>query len=107
LIDTPGTVSHIDAIPLMKLSDLNLFIIRPGVTTLNMITEVQSLLQDFKLENLYFITNNARKNALRSTNHKTTAVDTGHNSENTVEEEESKNTTAAPGFLRRIALWFY
>lgn len=57
VIDTPGTAQHIDAIPMMKISDLNLFVVRANTTRKQSVINAAVMKSDFELDNLYFLMN--------------------------------------------------
>ena len=100
--DTPDSGTQIDAIPLMKMSDLNLFVVRSNTTRKTSLVAAEQIKQDYNIQNLFFLLNtvsssfrnnsdSSRKSRVRKLN----------------SQSENAKTSYVPEVLRKIALWFY
>ncbi len=100
--DTPETASHIVAIPMMKMSDLNIYVVRANSTRRQSIVAAEQLHKDFELKNFFFLLNavNTPNTSANKTNRRSRLRRTELTTQPT-------NTTYVPSMLRKIALWFY
>ena len=61
ILDTSATANAIDALALMKISDLNLYVVRSEYTSSHLLTYSEMLKQDYKIENMYTVLNGLHK----------------------------------------------
>jgi cellulose biosynthesis protein BcsQ len=61
IIDTSSTSISITPVQLMKLADLNLYVIKVNFTTISYISNADLLVEEYGLKNTHFILNNAHK----------------------------------------------
>ena len=61
IIDTSPTAISITPVQLMKLADLNLYVIKVNFTTISYISNADLLVEEYGLKNTHFILNNAHK----------------------------------------------
>ncbi len=104
VIDTPGTGNHIDAIPMMKISDLNLFVVRANTTRKQSVVNAGLIKSDYEIDNMYFILNSItlNKSTIGSSKAYRGRFRKMDNTSGTRVKKE-----VIPSFLRKIALWFY
>jgi capsular exopolysaccharide synthesis family protein len=103
VIDTPGTANHIDAIPMMKISDLNVFVVRANTTRKQSVIAAGEMKTDYEIDNMHFLLN-----AVSSTrNVKAAPKQKGGYRKMTTNSEAKVDKEIVPSFLRKIALWFY
>jgi len=103
VIDTPGTTNHIDAIPMMKISDLNIFVVRANTTRKRSVISAGEMKTDYEIDNMHFLLN-----ADSSTrNIKADPKQKGGYRKMTTTPETKVDKEIVPSFLRKIALWFY
>ncbi len=57
IFDTPETSNYMDAVPLMKMSDLNMFVVKANSTTFDQLEYASQMKKDFQVENLFMIIN--------------------------------------------------
>ncbi|HMT28612.1 MAG TPA: AAA family ATPase, partial [Bacteroidia bacterium] len=104
VIDTPGTANHIDAIPMMKISDLNLFVVRANSTRKQSVVNAGVMKTDYEIENLHFLLNSV---TTKKNNNTDINIQRGsHRKMNSVPATKV-DKDIVPSFLRKIALWFY
>ena len=100
--DTPDIGTQIDAIPLMKMSDLNLFVVNANTTRKNSLLMAEQVNKDYELSNLFLLLNSVKQNQINYP---------GSNRRSRVRNlNKTKNTPKeayVPTMLRKIALWFY
>ena len=100
IIDSPDTKSSEDSIPLMKSSDINLFIVPHGSDAPQTFETAENLRNDFKIENLFFVLNNTSGTGMKFKSTLKTRQGATLN--------DSVNKHAEPTtFLKRVAMWFY
>lgn len=100
--DTPGTSTQIAAIPMMKMSDLNVYVVRANSTRKQSIVAAEQLHKDFELKNFYFLLNAV--NTPAKIKYKSERRSLSRRTDNSV---QLTNTRYVPSMLRKIALWFY
>ncbi|HNP98175.1 MAG TPA: GNVR domain-containing protein [Bacteroidia bacterium] len=61
ILDTAATANAIDALALMKLSDLNLYVVRAEYTSSHLLTYAEMLKQDYHIENMHIVLNGLHK----------------------------------------------
>lgn len=103
VIDTPGTSNHIDAIPMMKISDLNVYVVRANTTRKQSVIAAGEMKTDYEIENMHFLLNSVSS----TRNVKTAPKQKGGYSKMTTNSETKVDKEIVPSFLRKIALWFY
>ena len=104
VVDTPGTLNHIDAIPMMKISDLNLFVVRSNTTRKQSVVAAGLIKSDYEIDNMYFILNSVKLNNAANGNGKAYR---GRFKKMNNTPTAKVNKDIVPSFLRKIALWFY
>ncbi len=62
VIDTPEVEEHIDAIPFMKWSDLNLFVVKSDTQRAELIKHAEILKEEYRLKEVKFLLNAIKKN---------------------------------------------
>lgn len=96
IIDTPGVNQHIDALPMIKLSDITLFAVKAHSSRKESVYVAENLKETQKIEHLYCVM---------------TPASTKRVSRNKRTRERTIGITRPggekPGLLKRIALWFY
>jgi len=100
--DTPDIGTQIDAIPLMKMSDLNLFIVNANTTRKESLMAAEQINKDYNLPDFNYLLNSVKRFDNQHPG-------TGRRSR--VRNLNKSNTTTkeayVPSLLRKIALWFY
>ncbi|MBL0340761.1 MAG: AAA family ATPase [Bacteroidetes bacterium] len=104
IVDTPGTEQQIDAIPMMKISDLNLFVVRANTTRKQAVINAGLIKTDYDISNMNFLLNSVTIN--KSTSTKGNAY-RGRYRKMETPPSAKVNKDVVPSFLRKIALWFY
>ena len=61
LIDTPATAVSIEGVELMKLADASVYITKADHTTVNYLDHADLLVEEYNLENVHLLLNNAHK----------------------------------------------
>jgi capsular exopolysaccharide synthesis family protein len=102
IFDTPETSNYIDAMPLMKYSDLNLFVIKANKTSFEQVQQATTLKNDFKVQNLYIVLN-----AVTENNNHSGLQTTGSFRVIKNRAQADAETNFIPRMLRKAALWFY
>lgn len=102
IIDTPESMNNIDAIPLMKVSDLTLYIAKAKSTRRESLLNAELIRKDYQIENMYFILNSITK----------PDTHTGKSGRGTYRKmdfsgNQKVKVDYVPAVLRKIALWFY
>ena len=62
LFDTPEVSNYMDAIPLMKTSDLNLYVVKANTTSQELISQAEMIRNDYQIDNMYFVLNAITEN---------------------------------------------
>ncbi|MDQ3050879.1 MAG: AAA family ATPase [Bacteroidota bacterium] len=101
--DTPDIGTQIDAMPLMKMSDLNLFVVNANTSRKLSLVTAEQAKKDYELEHLFLL--------LNSVKHHNNQTLTGQRRSRVRNFNKSDNHTTkkayVPELLRKIALWFY
>lgn len=96
IIDTPESGKYMDAIPLMKMSDINLYVVKANSTQNILLNNAEQIKEEYRLSEVYHVLNNSTEKR----NY------TGHFPSSRFRE---KNTEFAPqvmGILKKMNLWF-
>lgn len=102
IIDTPESGRFIDAVPMMKQSQLNLYVARAKATRKQSLVNAELIQKDYDVENMYFILNSITK----QTTH-TGKIGKGSYRKLKSPESQKVKVSYVPEALRKIALWFY
>ncbi|MFI5218776.1 MAG: AAA family ATPase [Bacteroidia bacterium] len=102
IIDSPDTNSSLDAVPLMKLSDTNLFITPYGSDTQKTFEIAENIRSDYKIENLFFVLN-----MIGSTSGKGNKATLKKSKIEIENNNNQSSATEATPFLKKVAMWFY
>ena len=100
IINTSEITNNIDAIPLMKMSDLNLFVVRANTSRKQSLVLAAQVKNDFEITNLFCLLNNASDNTSERKSRT-------RNRNININREKTEKSAFVPDVLRRIALWFY
>ncbi len=101
IIDVENTMESVNAIPLIKAGDLNLYVVKNGSDAASIFDHAEQLKDDYKLNNLFYILNNgfAMGSNTRRQENKQTAR--GQETQN-ADKQKSKIS-----LMQKAALWFY
>lgn len=103
IVDTSNTNNAIDAIPIMKLSNLNLYVIKSGSGVDDVFENVEKIKNDFNISNIHFL--------LNMTSIKYNPGSSNSNSKSFPRRNKPSSNDQTPAesmpFLKRAALWFY
>lgn len=102
IIDTTNTINSIEAIPLMKISDINLYVVNSGADANSVFENAEHIRSDYNLDNLFFILNKITG----TINHTGSQISKKSFSRVILKDSEHQNSERIP-FLRKVALWFY
>lgn len=102
IFDTPEVSNYMDAIPLMKLSDLNLYVVKANTTTQGLLKQATIIKKDYSIDNMYFVLNAMTQNRNHSG-----YVPTGNFRVLKAREQAANTEALVPRMLKRAALWFY
>lgn len=102
IFDTPEVSNYMDAIPLMKISDLNLYVVKANSTSQSLLSQASVIKNDYNINNMYFVLN-AIKNA---SNYSGTAP-TGNYRVLKARQQADNEVAFVPRMLKKAALWFY
>jgi capsular exopolysaccharide synthesis family protein len=102
IIDTAESLNNIDSVPLMKLSDMTLYVAKAKSTRRESLVNAELIRKDYQIENMYFILNSITK----------PDTHTGKTGRGTYRKIHSSGNQKVkvdyvPAVLRKIALWFY
>ena len=61
IIDTPESGKYVDAIPFMKWSDLNLYIVKADDTSAELINNAELIKEEYRLKEVYFVLNSMQE----------------------------------------------
>jgi capsular exopolysaccharide synthesis family protein len=96
IIDTPGVSRHIDALPMIRISDITLFVVRANSSRKDSIMVAENLQLTSPIENLFYVlTPEAGSGSVRNRRTRERKINI------------TKTTIEKPTLLKRIALWFY
>lgn len=93
LIDTPGTIGRVDALPFIRTSSVTLFVMRKGASKQESVGMIKELSNTLQINTIFGVINNYTKRS--------------HNQFNNIEAGEAHNKTGPRPFLRRVALWSF
>lgn len=93
LIDTPGTIGRVDALPFIRTASLTLFVMRQGASKQESVGMIQELSSTLQINTIYGVINNYTKGS--------------QNQFADIETGQGDNKTGLQTFLRRVALWSY
>lgn len=102
IFDTPEVSNYMDAIPLMKLSDLNLYVVKANATSQGLLKQATIIKKDYNIENMYFVLNAMTQNRNHSG-----YVPTGKYRVLKARQQASNTVAFVPRMLKKAALWFY
>ena len=102
LFDTPEVSNYMDAIPLMKSSDLNLYVVKANTTSQELISQAELIKNDYQIDNMYFVLNAMTQNK----NYAGTAT-TGRFKVLKGQQQAEAEIRLVPRMLKKAALWFY
>ncbi|HEX5001181.1 MAG TPA: AAA family ATPase [Bacteroidia bacterium] len=102
IVDTPEVGKYIDAVPMMKISDLNFYVVRANGTSKTQLANAEFIRKDFGINNLYLVLNTIGKGV----NHSGISTKGKYRKLHTVNNPKI-STGYIPAVLRKIALWFY
>jgi capsular exopolysaccharide synthesis family protein len=101
IIDTPEAGTFIDAVPLMKMSDTSLYVMKANDRSDSQLRNAEIIRNDYGIDDMYIVLNSARS-ASSHTGMTTTKGQKKVKDDQSVEIDGEKVS-----FLRRVALWFY
>ena len=61
IIDTPESGKYVDAIPFMKWSDLNLYVVKADDTKAELINNAELIKEEYRLKEVYFVLNSMQE----------------------------------------------
>lgn len=93
LIDTPGTIGKVDALPFIRTSNITLFVMRQGASKQESLGMIGELSRTLQTDSIYGVINNYSKGV--------------KNQSDNVESENRDTKTSRQPLLRRVALWSY
>jgi len=102
IVDTPEVGKYIDAVPMMKMSDLNFYVVRANGTSRTQLANAEFIRKDFGINNLYLVLNTIGKGV----NHSGISAKGKYRKLHSVNNPKI-STGYIPAVLRKIALWFY
>lgn len=102
IFDTPEVSNYMDAIPLMKLSDLNLYVVKANTTSQGLLKQASIIKKDYNIENMYFVLNAMTQNRNHSGH-----VPTGKYRVLKARQQAANTVAFVPRMLKKAALWFY
>ncbi len=101
--DTPDIGTQIDALPIMKMSDLSLFVVNANTSRKQSLVTAEQAKKDYELENLFLLLNSVKHNNNQTISHpRRSRVRSFSKSDN-----HTTKSSYVPDMLRKIALWFY
>lgn len=102
IFDTPETSNYIDAIPLMKASDLNLYVVKSNTASASYVKQASLIKNDFGIDNMYIVLNGMTENK----NHSGIET-TGRFKVLKGRQQAEAEVRLIPRMLKKAALWFY
>lgn len=96
IIDTPESGKFMDAIPLMKMSDVNLYVVKANSTRHNLLNNAELIKEEYRLTEVYHVLNNSSEK--RNYN--------GYFPSSNFREKNNEFAPQVMGFLKKINLWF-
>lgn len=101
IMDTPEAGTFIDAVPLMKMSDSSLYVIKANNRSEEQLRNAELIQNDYEIEDMSIVLNSART----SSSHTGMMPPKSHRKVR--KDEGVENSGEKVSFLRRVALWFY
>jgi capsular exopolysaccharide synthesis family protein len=101
IIDTPEAGTYIDAVPMMKMSDMTFFVVRAEKSSKNALEEAEQLTSDFGINNLFLVLNDAKSGVNHSGSKTAKLIRLGQ------DEKTGQKSSPVHDVFRKIALWFY
>ncbi len=101
IIDTPETGTYIDAVPLMRMSDLSLYVVKASAKTDSQVINAELICKDYDIHNMHIVLNSVK------TTHNHAGLSRTGTYKLPVYSEGHEIVGEQHGFLRKIALWFY
>ncbi|KXK47448.1 MAG: capsular polysaccharide biosynthesis protein [Bacteroidetes bacterium OLB10] len=102
IFDTPETSNYMDAVPLMKTSDLSFYVLKANESSLEQLEQASVIKQDYSIENLYIIINATQKienfSGLQTTGQYRVLKN---------REQADAEIKFIPRVMKKAALWFY
>ena len=102
IFDTPETSNYIDAVPLMKMSDLNMFVVKANSATFDQLEYASQMKKDFQVENLFMIIN-----GMTDTMNHSGMQTSGKVKQIRRREQAEAEIRLMPRIMKKAALWFY
>jgi capsular exopolysaccharide synthesis family protein len=102
IFDTPEVSNYMDAIPLMKISDLNLYVVKANATSQSLLTQASVIKKDYNINNLFFVLN-----AIKQTRNHSGGAPTGSFRVLKAKQQAANEVAFVPRMLKKAALWFY
>jgi capsular exopolysaccharide synthesis family protein len=102
IFDTPETSNYMDAVPLMKMSDLSLFVVKADKTTFNHLEQAEVIKNDFQIDNVYIVLN-----GIHHTMNHSGLQTSGKIKRIRKQVNASAEIKLMPRMLKKAALWFY
>ncbi len=102
LFDTPEVSNYMDAIPLMKSSDLNLYVVKANTTSQELISQAEMIKNDYQIDNMFFVLN-----AMTENKNYAGAETTGRFRVLKGQQQAEAEIRLVPRMLKKAALWFY
>ncbi|HRC92847.1 MAG TPA: AAA family ATPase, partial [Bacteroidia bacterium] len=102
IFDTPETSNYMDAVPLMKMSDLNMFVVKANSTTFDQLEYASQMKKDFQVENLFMIIN-----GMTDTMNHSGMQTSGKVKQIRRREQAEAEIRLMPRIMKKAALWFY
>ncbi len=102
IFDTPETSNYIDAVPLMKASDLNLYVVKSNSASASYVKQAALIKEDFDIHNMFIVLNGMTENK----NHSGIET-TGRFKVLKGRQQAESEVRLIPRMLKKAALWFY
>jgi len=96
IFDTPESGKYMDAIPLMKMSDVNLYVVKANSTRNILLNNAEQIKEEYRLAEVYHVLNNSTEKR----NY------TGYLSASGFRDKENDFAPKVTGFLKKMNLWF-
>jgi capsular exopolysaccharide synthesis family protein len=100
IVDTPSVSDNVDAVAMMKMSELNLFVVRANTTRKESLVAVEQLQKDYSIDNLHLVLNTKIRTTAKTGKINSRARDRKINI-------QTNKPSFVPAVLKKIALWFY
>lgn len=101
IVDACDTFDSMEAIPLMKMSDLSLYVVNVKSDANSIFEHIEHIKKDYQINNIHLTLNSAPSiTKYLSQKHKIKLL-------RNKESQTTQPSNERPSFLRRVALWFY